>query len=78
MAEPIRTPTDQRLAAAADPSMTSSGQLEAAIAASVPTIIAEAAEVGMSGIEAEAERFAKLAIENALSVLKVTPLARPD
>lgn len=63
-------------AAAADPSLTSPGKLKVAVGIAAPAIIAEAAKVGVTGIEAEAERWAEMAIENALSLLKMTPLAR--
>lgn len=63
-------------AAAADPSMTSGAKLTAAISQVAPVVVTEAAKVGLSGIEAEAERFAEMAIENALSLLKLTPLAK--
>lgn len=62
-------------AAAANPAMTSGEKLTSAIAAVAPAIITEAAKVGLTGIEAEAERFAEMAIENALSILRATPLA---
>lgn len=62
-------------AAAANPGMTSSQKLTTAIGIAAPAIITEAAKVGVTAEIAEAERFAEMAIENALSLLKITPLA---
>ena len=63
-------------AAVADPSMTSQAKLTHAIGVVAPAVVAEAAKVGVTGIEAEAERFAEMVIENELSLLKLTPLAK--
>lgn len=63
-------------AAKADPTMTGNAKLTNAIASVAPVVVAEAAKVGMTGIEAEAERYAEMAIENALSIVKATLLAK--
>ena len=56
--------------------MTSKSKLTNAITVVTLVVIAEAAKVGLAGVEAEAERFAEMVIENELSLLKLTPLAK--
>lgn len=63
-------------AAAANPGMTSGQKLATAIETATPVAIAEAAKVGVTGVEAEVARWLEMAIENELSKLKQTPLAR--